>query len=404
MEKHFCPICGIEVPTNSRYSRYVCQNCCAKACDDKDRQLEFYNTHLSGGFIAYYAGTEQSEIYHSNICYVEGVRCWADEARMGGIVIEPCPDQKERIAGALVGLLIGDALGVPYEFHRASELPGFAQIEFEPPLWFRRSHGSVPAGTWSDDGAQALVLLDSLLECGKLDAEHFAKGLIRWQDAGLMAVDSYVFDIGIQHRKAIWQLKQGVPPLEAGGTDEYSNGTGSLMRVLPLALWHRGTNAELVRDAELQPRVTHAHPRAQICCALYCLWAREILQNASNRWSSDSIWEYAVETLRSIYIDDSTKTAELEFKIRPDDLHEPGGSGYVVDSLFSAKWACGNDDYEKTIKAAISLGHDTDTTACIAGGIAGLKAGINTIPRRWREQLRGGEIYAPLLEKLLARF
>ena len=307
----------------------------------------------------------------------------------------------ERISGALLGLLIGDALGVPYEFHRASELPAFAEIEFEPPVWFRRSHDSARAGTWSDDGAQALVLLDSLLECGKFDAEHFAKGLIAWQDNGFMAVDNYVFDVGIQTSKAIWHLKQGIAPLEAGGTDEYSNGNGSLMRVLPLALWHQGTDAELIRDAELQSKVTHAHLRSQICSALYCLWVRRNLQNDANHWASDSTWKYAVETLRSIYLDDSVKTAELEFQVRPDDLHEPGGSGYVVDSLFSAKWACGNNSYEKAVKAAISLGHDTDTTACITGGVAGLKAGLKEIPERWRSQLRGREIYAPLIEKLL---
>ena len=304
-------------------------------------------------------------------------------------------NKQDRIAGGVLGLLIGDALGVPYEFHRASELPGFAEIEFEPPVWFRRSHDSVPAGTWSDDGAQALILLDSLLTCGQFDAGHFAKGLIAWQDHGLMAVDNYVFDVGIQTSKAIWHLKQGVAPLLAGGTDEYSNGNGSLMRVLPLALWHQGSDVELVADAFAQSAVTHGHLRSKLCCAVYCLWARNILAETENPF------ERAVKILREIYDNDSPERTELEFHLRPDDLHEPGGSGYVVDSLFSARWACGNADYEKAVKAAVSLGHDTDTTACIAGGIAGLKAGVNGIPARWRSQLRGQEIYESLLEKLL---
>lgn len=303
--------------------------------------------------------------------------------------------KQERIAGGLTGLLVGDALGVPFEFHPPSELPAFHEIEFEPRAWFRRAHRGVPAGTWSDDGAQALVLLDSLLACGKFDAEHFARGLIAWQDRGFMAVDNLVFDVGIQTSKAIWHLKQNVPPHLAGGTDEYSNGNGSLMRALPLALWHAGSDQELVADAFAQSAVTHRHLRAQLCCALYCLWARRILEEAANPFES------AVQTLRAIYQDDSPERAELEFHLRPNDLHAPGGSGYVVDSLFSARWACGNDDYEKTVKAAIALGHDTDTTACIAGGIAGLKARVNGIPERWRAQLRGREIYEPLLDKLL---
>lgn len=303
--------------------------------------------------------------------------------------------KEERISGGLIGLLVGDALGVPYEFHAASELPAFAEIEFEPPTWFRRSHSSVPAGTWSDDGAQALVLLDSLLECGEFNAAHFAKGLVAWQDEGFMAVDRNVFDVGIQTSKAIWHLKQGVAPLLAGGTDEYSNGNGSLMRVLPLALWHRGSDAELVADSFAQSAITHGHLRSKLCCAIYCLWARGILNEVVNPF------EEAIKTLRFEYEKYTAESDELEFHIRPDDLHEPGGSGYVVDSLFSAHWACGNDEYEKAVKAAISLGNDTDTTACIAGGIAGLKVGINGIPERWRNSLRGREIYEPSLERLL---
>ncbi len=56
------------------------------------------------------------------------------------------------------------------------------------------------------------------------------------------------------------------------------------------------------------------------------------------------------------------------------------------------------------VKKAVALGHDTDTTACVAGGIAGLRDGIEAIPPRWREALRGQEMVQPLLEGLLARF
>ncbi len=60
------------------------------------------------------------------------------------------------------GLLVGDALGVPYEFHRPFEIPDELDIEMSPPKGFRRAHSGVPIGTWSDDCAQALCLLDSL--------------------------------------------------------------------------------------------------------------------------------------------------------------------------------------------------------------------------------------------------
>ena len=305
---------------------------------------------------------------------------------------------KDKIKGGIFGLLVGDALGVPYEFHARETIPAFDEIEFEPPNWFRRAHAGVPVGTYSDDGAQALILLDSLLECDKFDAAHFAKGLVGWYDKGFMAVGGKVFDVGIQTATAIRELKLGVLPILAGGTDEYSNGNGSLMRVLPLALWHQGSDLELIADAFDQSAVTHGHLRAKLCCALYCLWARRILQNTENAW------ENAVETFYKFFPEGTIENIEFETRILPKDaIYDVNGSGYVVDSLHSARWACRNETYEKIVKAAISLGKDTDTTACIAGGIAGLKFGFDEIPKRWTENLHGREIYEPLIERLLER-
>lgn len=304
----------------------------------------------------------------------------------------------ERIKGGIIGMLVGDALGVPYEFHNKQSIPSFEEIEFEPPDWFRRAHSGVPTGTYSDDGAQALILLDSLLSCGKFDPKYFAKGLIDWYDKGFMAVGGKVFDVGIQTGNAIRELKRGTEPLLAGGNDEYSNGNGSLMRVLPLALWHQGSDLELIADAFDQSAVTHGHLRSKLCCALYCLWARNILQNVENSW------DCAVETLFGIFRENTLERIEFETRIFPNDaIYEVKGSGYVVDSLRAARWANNNQSYEETIKAAIMLGDDTDTTACIAGGIAGLKFGISGIPERWRENLRGKEIYEPLIEKLIEK-
>lgn len=302
---------------------------------------------------------------------------------------------EDKIRGGIVGLLVGDALGVPYEFHSRESIPSFDEIEFEPPDWFRRAHAGVPIGTWSDDGAQALCLLASLLECGKFDADDFAKKIVAWYREDYMAVDK-VFDVGIQTQRAILNLRKGFPPLTAGPAEERNNGNGSLMRVLPLALWHQGSDLELVADAFDQSAVTHGHLRSKLCCALYCLWARRILQNVENAWDS------AVEKLYEIFRENTLERIELETRIFPEDaIYEVKGSGYVVDSLRAARWANNNKTYEETVKAAILLGDDTDTTACIAGGIAGLQFGINGIPERWREKLRGKEIYEPLLEKLI---
>jgi ADP-ribosyl-[dinitrogen reductase] hydrolase len=307
-------------------------------------------------------------------------------------------DRQAKIQGGLFGLLIGDALGVPYEFQDADQLPPLAEIEMIPPVGFRRSHAGTPPGTWSDDGAQALCLLTSLLDCGKLDPDDLGQRFVSWYQSGYMAIDQRVFDVGMHTSRVVQAIATGMPALDAGALGQDARGNGSLMRSLPLVLWHRGTDAELVADAHLQSRVTHGDAYCQVCCALYCLWARQLLENAKTPWMT------ATQSLRSIYQTNPSFLDILDWAVRPDDVAEGLGGGYVIDALRSARMVMGGrKSYEQVVKAAIALGDDTDTTACIAGGVAGIRDGIGAIPSRWLDQLRGQEIVLPLLERLLAR-
>ncbi len=307
----------------------------------------------------------------------------------------PTPTRRERLKGGLIGLLVGDALGVPYEFHPPAMIPAPSEIEFEPPPGFPRAHARVAPGTYSDDGAQALCLLASLLEHGRLDPDDLGLKLLNWHDRGYLAVGGDVFDVGITTAQALRALRSGAPALDAGPSDERSNGNGALMRVLPLALWHKGTDAELADDACSQSCVTHGHARSQLCCALYCLWARRTLDGVDDPWGS------AAQALRGLLADDPEALAEFETSIRPDDPAAVTGRGYVVDSLHSARWATDAGTFEEVVKAAVALGHDTDTTAAVAGGIAGLRDGIAAVPNRWAQALLGRELFEPLLTALL---
>ena len=301
----------------------------------------------------------------------------------------------DRIRGGIYGLLIGDALGVPYEFNPPEAIPPMEQIEMKPPEGFRRTYPQVAPGTWSDDGAQALCLLASLLHAGRLEPGDLGNRFVNWLDHGYMAVGGQVFDCGVTTSRALAAIRQGVPAVQAGPNGLYDNGNGSLMRVLPLALWHSGTDKELVLDAHLQSRVTHGHTRSQVCCALYCLWARRELNATAESWTD------AVATLRQIYIDMPVHLEELESGVRPEADGAATGSGYVVDALRSAKYCLDSSaDYEGVVKRAVALGKDTDTTAAIAGGMAGVRYGFGGIPPRWVLALLGKELMEPLVEKL----
>jgi len=319
-----------------------------------------------------------------------------DEKYLG---LRRCSDGR---IGGLIGLLVGDALGVPFEFKTPSQLPSRELIEMTPPNGYRRSHAGVPVGTWSDDGAQALALLASLIECGKFSLTDFAEGLLRWLNDGYMAVDGEIFDVGIQTANALNRLRDGASLRESGGASESDNGNGSLMRVLPLALWHTGPDDALVRDAHLQSLPTHAHSRSLVACGFYCLVARGYLQMRADPWS------WADQRLEEIYDgwpEQRERTGlltELDMLRRFPKTDQPRGTGYVLDTIWSARKALEEDSFEDVARTAILFGHDTDTTTAVACGMAGIRFRLAGIPTRWMASLRGFEIVEPLIGRLMA--
>lgn len=103
METVTCPVCGVEQPALSRYPGYLCRECVGRAATRDGRRLNLVNTSPAGGFAARYADTgelaEEETVTH--MVYVDGIRCRADESRLGGIVVQPAPedDRPTRVNG-----------------------------------------------------------------------------------------------------------------------------------------------------------------------------------------------------------------------------------------------------------------------------------------------------------------
>lgn len=155
----------------------------------------------------------------------------------------------------------------------------------------------------------------------------------------------------------------------------------------------------LIGDAHDQCLITHGHPCNQVCCALYCLVARALLEGSQ---AHDAI-EEGVSVLRQIYRDMPEYEQELEWSIRPETSWEGTGTGYVVDCLRSAFMILEQTaDYEESVKRAVLLGNDTDTTACVTGGLTGILYGFQKIPERWFSALREREKAAELLVRFLS--
>lgn len=295
--------------------------------------------------------------------------------------------KKNKVLGGIFGLIIGDAVGVPYEFYKAEELPEIGKINMIPPKEFEKSYPEVPYGTYSDDSAQFLCILDSYIQNDSFNIEDIADKISRWLNEGLWAVDNIVFDVGNQTLKAIREFKKGTSPLKSGFIVPNGKGNGSLMRDLGIVLLHKGTEEELIKNSHEQSMITHGHICNQICCALYSLIARNLLLGHE----FDDSYNMAVKKLKEVYKLKSDYLEELEDNIISNNLIE-SGTGYVVDCLKSTfKVIRESNSYEETIKKSIALGNDTDTTAAVAGGLAGIIYGYDNIPKRWIKELRGKE-------------
>ncbi len=326
-----------------------------------------------------------------------------------------------RLSGAVWGHLVGDAVGVPYEFRGPEQI---GDVEFGA----RGTHGQ-PPGTWSDDGALMLALLDSLLRdpapavgdaddagghgqmaepAWRFDTEDQAARFLGWADFGRYTPDADgPFDIGGTTARALDRLRKGVPADAAGSTDVDSNGNGSLMRALPLALVGRDLDAaQLIDWAHRASRITHGHAISQVACALYVLVARELMHSAAEPGAGDrgAALTVASATLREQYESaggDGRPSLPAALGLI-EGWTERHGRGYVVDSFWSAWDAfAGASSYRDAIERAVRYGHDTDTTACIAGGLAGIYWGLEGIPREWLERMRGREIAEPLVARLV---
>lgn len=256
--------------------------------------------------------------------------------------------RRAALRDAVYGLAVGDALGVPYEFRERGSFECTGMVG-------GGAHGK-PAGTWSDDTSMTLATCDSIrTNAGRVVPADLLRRFRLWAEKGAYTVDG-LFDIGNTTQRA---LEEGV-----GRSRERDCGNGSLMRIVPLAF--TGAGQEEVAAASA---VTHAHPTCARVCWDYVRVARQLIGGAL---------PLEVPEVR-------------EREGRPAD--EVRSGGFVRDTYDAALWCLANtESYAECVLAAVNLGHDTDTTAAVAGALAGIAYGAHTIPAEWLEALRGREL------------
>ncbi|MBK5721431.1 ADP-ribosylglycohydrolase family protein [Dysgonomonas sp. Marseille-P4677] len=305
------------------------------------------------------------------------------------------------IHSALFGIAVGDALGVPVEFRDRKYLKA-------NPVMDMLAYGThnQPAGTWSDDSSLTFCLAETLVEGYSL--KQLSNRFINWYEYGYWTPHGEMFDVGTATSKAIYRLEQGINPVMAGGSDESDNGNGSLMRILPLLFYIKEMKIkDRFRYVSDVSSLTHRHIRSVLGCFIYIEFALQLLKGVDR-------FEAFLQTKDTVndFLNNNPICSDNEIKKYCRILMNPIGdyeikpiyeytedkiesSGYVVHSFEAALWCIFKENnFEDTVLRAVNLGSDTDTTAAIAGGLAGLLYGFDAIPQKWIDQLaRKDDIY-----------
>lgn len=310
-----------------------------------------------------------------------------------------------KVIDALLGVAIGDAVGVPYEFTSREEMQASPATEMI-------GHGTYnqPKGTWSDDSSLTFCLAESLT--GGYDLKDMSERFIKWVDQAYWTAHDQVFDIGITTSIAISRLKRII---DEGDLDELKkqkdygetrdNGNGSLMRIIPLLFHIKGKPINEQFDLVWEvSALTHRHIRAAMSCMIYLKLAEKLLEGENkidaytemrseiaNFWDEIDFPEQERDHFQKLIQND----------IRDTPIDDLKTGGYVIEVLESSIWFFLNkDSYKDTILSIINLGHDTDTSAAIAGGLAGLYYGQEAMPEEWVASIARLDDIVELAEKL----
>lgn len=288
---------------------------------------------------------------------------------------------KDKIAGALYGVAIGDALGAPLEFMSAE------QIEQQHGRVTEMIGGgwlNVQPGETTDDTAMTLAVAEGIMENPDNPIPAIGERFIRWAESGPK-------DIGGTCRCAIWKAATGghrrpsAFQWENAGKETAiinkgrSAGNGALMRAIYPALYYPSPmSAEHV--TLWQGRMTHWDKESDEACRIYSDVVHYLITEAKN--SRDDSDAHICRWIDAHLIPTRYNLDTIGRKGRAESLTP---TGYVVDSLecaLYAWWDCGYT-FEEAVTSAANMGGDADTIAAICGGLAGAYYGFEAIPERW---------------------
>ena len=309
----------------------------------------------------------------------------------------------------IMGTVTGDALGCPVQFETREEVA-------EHPITGMRGYGTfnLPEGSWTDDSSLTIALLESIRRNKYIDPDDIMENFMKWLYDGEFTPYGKSFDIGNTVRTAIGHYSRKGNVNKCGCDDERSNGNGSLMRIMPACIYC----SEMLRLGEYSEQdalkiihtiggLTHAHICSNIACGLYFFMVDQLLtgegslQDRLQNGITDGFDFYQSFLADKECLHYYDRLLNLDtFVATPEDQIK--SSGYVVDTLEAAVWSLiTTDSFEQTLLKAVNLGNDTDTVGAVAGGLAGLYYGYDSIPKEWLEAIKRREWIEEMCDVIL---
>lgn len=285
----------------------------------------------------------------------------------------------------IIGLAIGDAMGVPIEFSTREKLQN-------NPIKEMIGYGiyPVPKGSWSDDTSMTIATIDSIIETKRIDIYNIASKFVEWKKYAKYTPSGNVFDIGGTTRYAISKCEVNIlNAVNSGGNTERDNGNGSLMRILPIAYFcyaNKYDDDTILETVRIVSSITHSHEISIMGCYIYVKYAIELL-NGINKFEAYK----KIQNLDYTMFEEDTQNRYrrlLKNDIDTLNIIDIKSSGYVVDTLEATLWTLLNtSSYNSAIIKAINLGSDTDTVGACTGGLAGILYGIEETNKDWKRDL-----------------
>ena len=285
---------------------------------------------------------------------------------------------RDRYRGTLLGLAVGNSLGIPVESWPSAE------IRRRYPKGIREIDPLEVELPWDDDLAQAVIIAEAILEKDTLLHEDLAARLMAW-------FESNGRGMGSQTRAVINALRQGMLPSEAarlvwerdGGQPA---GNGAVMRCAPVAMRWPRKSAKLLEETENSARVTHYDPR----CAWSAFAVNLAVAEALNGRTASI--DFIAAALDAAGVGPHTLQAVREVSGRSLERLRLDGTaiGFTLKAMQAGMWCLEHSaDFEESLVTIIQAGGDTDTNGAVAGAILGALHGASSIPERWIAALPG---------------